>query len=128
MRAHMTRTRTATSNHSLGILGAGSLLALALLLSSWASTSQAYGPGLDIANFQGNDLGYYDMYEFSGKVINTQDPASLTVYIYYNGNLAGSTQPDINGDFAVILMCPGAEVTAECTDMFSTATATITIQ
>jgi len=131
MRALMTRTRTVASRCPLYLTATSSLLVLAVLLGSWASTSHANPPGppmpLEIVNFIGNDLGYYDMYTFSGTVQNAQDPASLTVSIYINGNLAGTTQADSFGDFEIDLECTGGEVVASTTESGDTATATITL-
>lgn len=114
MRARTNRNRTTTRQFNFYFVATSSLLALALLLSSWASTSHAYGPELEIINFEGIDLGYYDTYNFVGSVTNAEDPTALEVTIYINGNPAGTCHPNASGDFGLVLMCSGGEVRAEC--------------
>ena len=127
MRALMTSTRTATSRYSFYLAATTALLTLVLLLGSWASKSHAYGPELEIDNFIGIDLGYYDMYSFAGTVKNSQDPASLTVTIYINGQAAATGSPDAAGHFDIVCMCVGGEVVAETYETPFLATATITV-
>ena len=122
MRALTSLTQTATIRYAFAVATIG-LLALGLSHDNKAEAS----PTLDIINFAGIDLGYYDQYSFAGTVVNAQDPTSLIVTIYINGLQVDQCTPDASGHFEIITQCVGGDVTAEVFESPVLASATITV-